>query len=204
MSEAAIERAVPPTIPMPRGARREMGVVAATEQDGARRVLALLAATRAALVPFAGDEETAAAADEVAGAVGAGDARGTALDPRRREVASAAREAAAGLARVAAWLAATLPGAAAPATLAPARAEPPAPGRAPRPEPVAAERLVAGLRAAIDELEALGAALERDDPLTHFDAVQAAGLAAAVLEAAHLRLLRAGLARPRPVNLLAP
>jgi hypothetical protein len=40
--------------------------------------------------------------------------------------------------------------------------------------------------------------------VAQFDAVQAAGLAAAVLEAAHQRLLRADLARPRPVNLLGP
>jgi hypothetical protein len=68
----------------------------------------------------------------------------------------------------------------------------------------AGSRLAAVLRAAIDDLEALSEVLEHDDPIVHFDAVQASGLAAAVLGAAYLRLLRGGLARPRPVNLLAP
>ena len=133
---------------------------------------ALLGATLAALRPLAA----------VGG--GAGDAA--------REVASTAREAAAGLVRVGDWLTATAPGAEAPALAAA--------------EPAAADgaRLVVVLRAAIDDLEALSEALEHDDPIAHFDAVQSTGLASAVLEAAHLRLLRAGLARPRPVNLLAP
>jgi hypothetical protein len=109
------------------------------------------------------------------------------------EGARTAREAVAGLVRVRDWLEAAAPGARPPVSAAPA--EPAADGDA---------RLAAVLRAAIDDLAALSEALEHDDPVTHFDAVQASGLAAAVLGAAYLRLLRAGLARPRPVNLLAP
>jgi hypothetical protein len=68
--------------------------------------------------------------------------------------------------------------------------------------PANAAGLVAALRAALDALSALGEALEAADPVAEHDAVQAVGLASAVLEEAHGRLLRAGLAAPRSVDLL--
>ena len=69
-------------------------------------------------------------------------------------------------------------------------------------EAMSATLLTSVLSWAIEMLAELGEQLEDDDPVAHFDAVQAVGLATAVLEAAFQRLLRAGLARPRPVNLL--
>jgi uncharacterized protein involved in exopolysaccharide biosynthesis len=69
---------------------------------------------------------------------------------------------------------------------------------------VAALSKLSVLRDAIDALERLGETLEDDGPTTHFDAIQAVGLAAAVLGAAYQRLLRAGLAQPRPSSLLRP
>ena len=67
-----------------------------------------------------------------------------------------------------------------------------------------ATALASALRQALDSLEALGEVLEDQDPIFHTDAVQAVGLATAVLGAAHQRLLRAGLIPPRPARLLAP
>jgi hypothetical protein len=64
--------------------------------------------------------------------------------------------------------------------------------------------LTALLQRSIEDFEALAEALEDEDPVHNFAGVQAAGLATAVLEAAHQRLLRAGLAQPRPVDLLRP
>jgi hypothetical protein len=157
-----------------------MAEESSTPATGAARVQALLAATMADLSPLAAAPQ---AADVIA---------------------AAAREAVAELGRVSDWLRASAPGQpprpAGAGQLLPAPAvQPPSPA-----EIDAAAGLVAVLRAAIDGLEALGEALEHDDPVGHFDAVQATSLATAVLESAHLRLLRTGLAQPRPVNLLAP
>ena len=112
------------------------------------------------------------------------------------EVALAVREASRGLGHVESWLQAVAP--------APDAAES-IPSRQPA-APIApgADHLAGVLRTAIDDFEALGEAFEDEDPIVHFDAVQATSLANAVLEAAHQRLLRAGLVRPRRVDLLAP
>ncbi|HLI26895.1 MAG TPA: hypothetical protein VKZ60_07490 [Chloroflexota bacterium] len=109
------------------------------------------------------------------------------------EALAAARAAEQGLARVEAWLAACARGAAVEAVPAePPRAEPPAG------DPVA--RLATLLAASSEVLDAVGERLEAADPIAHFDAVQAVGLATAVLEASFQRLLRAGLAAPRPLR----
>jgi hypothetical protein len=98
-----------------------------------------------------------------------------------------------GLARVEAWLAACARPAAPdapPAKPSPAAAAPDAP----------VTQLAALLATASEALEAEGERLEDTDPIAHCDAVQAIGLAAAVLEASFQRLLRAGLAAPRPLR----
>jgi hypothetical protein len=107
-----------------------------------------------------------------------------------------ARQAIAGLTSVTAWLR----GAAGLATWSPDLTDP-APHVELR-EPASARtrtaaRLASMLRDAIDVGEALGESLEDEDPVVHFDAVQAIGLATAVLGASYQRLLRAGLAHPR-------
>jgi hypothetical protein len=149
---------------------------------GVARVQALLYATLEALAPLA-------AAD-------GGPAPRLSPSAAAHEAALAAREASRGLGHVASWLQAVAPAPAAGESV-PSRepAAPIAPG---------ADHLAGVLRTAIDDFEALGEAFEDDDPIVHFDAVQATSLATAVLEAAHQRLLRAGLVQPRRVNLLAP
>src|SRR4051794_6692240 len=154
-----------------------------TAAAGVARVRVLLRATRSALVPLAAAVEGHAPDLRPSAAAG-------------HEVATAAREASRGLDHVENWLQAVAPAAEAAASV-PAR------------EPLAsstrgADHLAGVLRTAIDDFEALGEAFEDDDPIVHFDAVQATGLATAVLEAAHQRLLRAGLVRPRPASLRAP
>jgi hypothetical protein len=149
---------------------------------GLARVRVLLHATRGALAPLAAAAEGPAPALRPSAA--------------GQEVALAARAASRGLGQVEDWLQAVAPAPEAAAS-GPAR-EPLAP-RTP-----AADYLAGVLRTAIEEFEALGETFEADDPIVHFDAVQATGLATAVLEAAHQRLLRVGLVRPRPASLRAP
>ena len=116
---------------------------------------------------------------------------------------AAARRGHTGVRAVLAWLDAAAPAdaaeaAATPELSLPTRNAPVAPGTNLLVE------LAAHLQAASDDLAALGEALEEEDPLLHFEAVQAVGLAVAVLEAAYRQLLRAGLIAPRPVDLLQP
>ena len=169
----------------------------ASDGAGARQVQARLQATLAALAEL---EALAVAATDMAG----GDAR---LDEPIGVALVAARRARQGLEAVQTWLdtataTGSLPARASLIEAEPDTSAPAAPTEAD--ESPTVKRLVVVLRTAIEDLEELGETLEEDDPIVHFDAVQAIGLAGAVLEAAHQRLLRAGLARPRPVNLMAP
>ena len=68
---------------------------------------------------------------------------------------------------------------------------------------VGSSDLAATLRQHLETVEGLGDALEQDDPITHYAAIQALGLASAVLGAAYQRLQRAHLALPRAPRLLA-
>jgi hypothetical protein len=148
------------------------------------RVRALLRATLDELAPLAAT--TAGPAAESSPSTAAAG----------HEAARAAHAACRGLGQVEHWLQAVAP--APEARTAGAGREPAAPLA------LGAGHLADVLRTAIDDFEALGEAFEEDDPIDHFEAVQATGLATAVLEAAHQRLLRAGLVQPRPATLLAP
>ncbi|MBX5493134.1 MAG: hypothetical protein IRZ14_18440 [Chloroflexi bacterium] len=101
-----------------------------------------------------------------------------------------------GLSRVEAWLAG--PGAS--AEQSPLAATTGGSATRPRDASASIARLVALLAASSETLSAEGERLEDADPIAHFDAVQGVGLAVAVLEASFQRLLRAGLASPRPMR----
>lgn len=156
------------------------GPHSSADGDGSVRVLALLQSIQ--------DRLDSITAQTSPGTPGAGN----------REAAAAtelaARQASAELAGVTAWLRRTSPQTAvwsADAASLPRVSDDPS-------------ALATMLHEALDALDALGETLESDDPVAQFDAVQAVGLASAVLGAAHQRLLRAGLTQPRPAHLLAP